>query len=157
MEQKKGLTLETECANHGGGVEVTNSGMGAPSALPPQAQAGKSGQPANTHTPAVSAGIPLLDRIGQTLRSLTEAEWRCLHERGGLIELMFTKRQRLVSVRLQNGVAVAHITAALRIGMRDRLPVAVDSRTVEIEPGLRTTFRFKRIKAWSPEMRRDED
>ena len=156
-EQKKGLTFETECGSSGGGTEVDGSGTFARNgAQPPPAEAGTSGPPAKPLTPLVS-GVHLVDRIGNPLRILKEAEWRCLHERGGLIELKFNRRGKLLHVKLQNGVAFAHITAALRIGMKDRIPVAVDSRTVEIEPGMRTTFRFTRIRAWSPEMRRDED
>lgn len=122
---------------------------GAP---PPPAKSGTcEAQASQPPTPPVPAdGVPLIDRVSRTLRVLREAEWRCLHERGGLIELKFNRRQKLVSVRLCNGVALAHINAALRIGMRDRLPIAEDSRTVEIEPGLKTTFRFVRTAAWSP-------
>lgn len=153
-EQKKGLTFETSCANNdlrtssnGLGTEVGNDN------LPPPAKAGMSGHPAKPANTAVSAGIPLIDRIGRTIRILTESEWRCLHERGGLIWLQFNRRQKLKSVHLQNGIALATINAALRVGMRDRLPIAVDSRTIEIEPGMRTTFHFVRVKAWSPEER----
>jgi hypothetical protein len=154
-EQKKGLTFQTSCANNDLRTSSNGLGMGtSDGTLPPSAQAEKSGPPAKPHSSPVSSdAIPLIDRIGQTLRTLKEAEWRCLHERGGLIEPMFTKRQKLVCVRLQNGIALATINAALRVGMRDRLPIAADSRTIEIEPGMRTTFRFVRIKAWSPEER----
>lgn len=153
MKHEYPLTFETMCDNNDLRTSGNGPGTFAPhGALPPPAQAGTSGPPANTLTAPVRSHvvIPLLDRIGQELRTLREAEWRCLHERGGLIELKFTRRQKLVAVRLCNGVALAHVNAALRIGMKDRLPIAEDSRTVEIEQGLKTTFRFVRTAAWSP-------
>lgn len=152
MKHDYHLTFETKCDNNDLRTSSNGSGTFAThGALPPLAQAGTSGHPANPSTPPVSSdAIPLIDRIGHELRTLREAEWRCLHERGGLIELKFTRRQKLVAVRLCNGVALAHVTAALRTGMKDRLPIAEDSRTVEIEPGLKTTFRFVRTAAWSP-------
>lgn len=74
--------------------------------------------------PAPKPGyLPLHDRIGQQVRLLSEMEWRLLHERGKLIELVFGRRQRLIACRLLNGVAVAHINQALRVGIRDRLPI----------------------------------
>ena len=152
-EQKKGLTFQTSCANND--LRTSSNGLGTSglkAVQPPPAEAGTSGPPAKTLAPLVS-GVHLVDRIGNPLRTLTEAEWRCLHERGGMIELKFTRRGRLLYVILQNGIALATINAALRVGMRDRLPIAADSRTIEIEPGMRTTFRFVRIKAWSPEER----
>lgn len=150
MKDKNLLTCSISSGNNVDRASSTGLGTSGLNAVqPPPANAGTSGPPAKPLTPLVS-GVHLLDRIGNPLRTLTEAEWRCLHERGGLIELKFTRRGRLLHVILQTGIALATINAALRVGMRDRLPIAADSRTIEIEPGMRTTFRFVRIKAWSP-------
>lgn len=62
-------------------------------------------------------------------------------------------RGRVTSLVLRNGIAIAAIHAALRLGMRDRLPVAEDSRTVRLVPGLAFTYEPhpKHVRAWYAE------
>lgn len=92
--------------------------------------------------------IPLKDRGGKkTHKHLTRVQWTYLHERK-LIEIVFTNRKRdaIGQVRLAPGVSVAAVNAALRDGIRDRLPLAEDSRTIA-KDGL-ASFKHVRVKAW---------
>lgn len=92
--------------------------------------------------------IPLTDRGGRkTHKHLTRAQWMCLHARK-LVELIFTSRRRdaVGQVRLAPGVSVAAVNAALRDGIRDRLPVAEDNRTIARD-GL-ASFKHVRTMQW---------
>lgn len=60
-------------------------------------------------------------------------------------------RHRVHSVRIKPGVAVATINSFLRAGVRDRLPVAEDSRTVSrVSAGRGISYEFKEkvTQAW---------
>ena len=105
--------------------DVTGLGSFRSPALPPPPQGGTSEAKAPHQVSAllVPTGIPLIDRLGRTLCVLRDHEWRCLHERGGLIELQFSRRQVLLRVRLLNGVSLAAINAVLRVGLRGHIPI----------------------------------
>lgn len=134
--------------------------LGSEAKRQPAAPAVKRGTreaPASTPsgTGAPSARLPLQDRIGHEIRTLSEIEWRVLHERGGLIELVFGRRQRLIALRLCNGVALAHINAALRTGMRSTVPRAEDNKTVaerRVEGG-GIYYDHIHVEAWNPRPR----
>ena len=86
--------------------------------------------------PLPSDTLPLLDSSGSPVYALPTAAWRHLHERGDLIRLEFSRRQKLLAARLLPGITMALIHQALRVGLRDRLPVLPPTVIRVVGPGI---------------------
>lgn len=135
------------------GSDVSGSGNGQGQfdpAIAPNANLQRDTPPAPPDTETRT--IPLLDRSGKRVhRELTKAEWWMLYERR-LVTLQWTnrKRNRIAEVRLAAGVSVAAVNAALRQGLRDRLPMPPPTVIRVNDKGLHYEHNHKVCRGFGP-------
>jgi hypothetical protein len=99
-----------------------------------------------------SEHLNIMPRAGdKPLRRVTEMQARSLMAYALVDPICQSRRGSIVGLRIRNGITLAAINTALRVGAGNRLPRAEDNQTVRRVnvPGGGIYFEQCHVRAWS--------